>query len=61
MSHKWINRELRDALKSPTKYSGKMISTLASALETKWRDGQDWDHNHRLSSNISHNHSMAHG
>ena len=61
MSHKWVNRELRDALKSPTKYSGKMISTLASALDTKWRDGQDWDDNHRLSSNISHNHSMAHG
>ena len=50
MSHKWVHIELKDALKSPTKYNNtRMIMELASTLDRKYEEGHEaWDANHRL-------------
>ena len=59
MSHRWIHIELKDALKSPTKYNNtRMIKELASTLDRKYEEGHEaWDANHRLTTSVSY--SMA--
>ena len=55
MSHRWIHIELKDALKSPTKYNNtRMITELASTLDRKYEEGHEaWDANHRLTTSVS--------